>query len=79
MTKMIIIGTGASASIDSKQFATMYNFFPAVVEQVKIESDKTKIAYFFSQLDFDRVFQNPDCSCENLAVEYQTLKPTFRT
>jgi len=70
---MIIIGTGASASIDPERYATMFSFFSAVVAQAKSEKDKTQIVYLFTQLDRDRVFQIPDSACENLAVEYQTL------
>ena len=71
--KIIVLGAGASASIDSDRFATMDCFFTAALKNAQNNDDKSLVATLFSTLDDDRAFLTINSTCENLALQYRTL------
>ncbi|MBI4236959.1 MAG: hypothetical protein HY696_00900 [Deltaproteobacteria bacterium] len=78
MSKMIIVGTGASAAIDLSRFPTMDNFFQGILVCAKSDEDKRLIANFLSILDYERIFTNKDIKCENLAAQWSLFMPPNR-
>lgn len=79
MSKMIIIGTGASAAIDPSRFPTMDNFFQGVLGCAKSDEDKRLIANFLSILDYERIFVNRHIDCENLAAQWRLFMSPKRS
>lgn len=73
MSKMIIVGAGASAAIDASRFPTMDNFFQGVLDCAKIDEDKNLIANFLSILDCEDVFVNKDVICKNLSARWRQI------
>lgn len=79
MSKMIIIGTGASAAINPSRFPTMDNFFQGVLGCAKNDEDKRLIANFLSILDYERIFVDRHIDCENLAAQWHLFMSPKRS